>query len=115
MRLAAIVFLFSTTAVHAQTIYLNYGQWLQMPTSFRQMYIAGAFDALSVLATPQQAPVARYFNECVAKAGLTTAELAQNVKEYGEAQPDMQGKPTPHVLGRYLISLCGLPGGGPEG
>jgi hypothetical protein len=110
MRFVTIVLLFSTTTLHAQSLYLNYGQWEQMPTSFREMYVAGAFDTLSVVAIPQQAPVARHFNECVVKTGLTTAQLAQNVKEYAEARPDAQSKPIPNVLMRYLISLCGLPG-----
>src|SRR5258705_9139460 len=109
MRFVTIALLFSTTTVQAQALYLNYGQWEQMPMSLREMYVAGAFDTLSVVAIPQQAPVARHFNECVAKTGLSTAQLAQNVKEYAEARPDVQRKPIPNVLMRYLISVCGLP------
>jgi|SRR5262245_9536044 len=111
MRFVTIVLLFSTTTVHAQSLYLKYGQWEQMPTGLREMYVAGAFDTLSVVAIPQQAPVARYPNECVSKTGLSPAELAQSMKDYAEAQPNVQNKPIPNVLMRYLISLCGLPGG----
>jgi|SRR5262245_2105799 len=110
MRLVTVVLLLSATTLHAQTLYLNYGQWEQMPTRFREMYIAGAFDTLSVVAVPEQAPVARYYNECVAKNGLSVPQLAENMKEYAEAQPSPQDKPIPSVLMRYLISLCGLPG-----
>src|SRR5215510_12937996 len=114
MRFFPIVLLFSTTALHAQSLYLNYGQWEQMPTGFIEIYVAGAFDTLSVVAVPAQVPVAKYYNECVAKNGLTVAQLAQNMKEYAQAQPNVQNKPIPTVLMRYLISLCGVPGG-PEG
>src|SRR5262249_40340598 len=92
-----------------QTIYLNYGQWVQMPISLREMYVAGAFDAISTVAVPEQAIVARHYNECIAKAGLSTGQLAENMREYAETQPDLQNKPAPGVLMRYLISLCGTP------
>jgi hypothetical protein len=110
MRFVTIALLFLATTLHAQSLYLNYGQWEQMATSFREMYVAGAFETLSVVGIRQQAPVARHYNECVAKNGLSIAQLAQNVKEYAEARPDVQSKPIPIVLMRYLISLCGLPG-----
>jgi hypothetical protein len=49
MRFFPIVLLLLVTPVHAQTVYLNYGQWEQLPTDFRWIYVAGAFDALSVV------------------------------------------------------------------
>jgi len=109
MRFITITLLFLTTAVHAQTSYLNYSQWEQIPKNLREMYVAGAFDAVSVVTVPQGAIVARHYNECVAKAGLSLDQLAQNMKEYAETQPDVQRQPVPTVLMRYLISLCGLP------
>jgi hypothetical protein len=41
--------------------------------------------------------------------GLSTGKLAENMKEYAETQPDLQNKPVPGALLRYLISLCGTP------
>ena len=82
-----------------------------MPTSLREMYVAGAFDAVSTIAIPAQAKVARYFNECVTKAGLSTGQLAENMKAYAGTQSNLQNKPVPGVLMRYLISLCGTPAG----
>ena len=73
------------------------------------MYITGAFYAISVIAAPEGATVARHYNECVAKAKLSTGQLAQNMKEYAETQPDAPSKTVPTILVRYLISLCGLP------
>ena len=63
MRLVTIMLLLSMTTAHAQTVYFNYSQWEQMPTSLREMYVAGAFDAVSVVAIPQQAIVARHYHE----------------------------------------------------
>ena len=99
MRFVTIVLLFSTTTLHSQTLYLNYGQWEQMPEIFRQMYVAGAFDAVSVVTIPEGAMIARHYNECVAKAGLSTGQLAQNMKEYAETQPDAPSKPVPTTNG----------------
>jgi hypothetical protein len=110
MRFATIVLLFSTITVHSQTLYLDYGHWEQMPASFRQMYIAGAFDAVSVITVPEGAMAARHYNECVAKARLSIVQLEKNMKEYAETQPDAPSKPVPTILMRYLTSLCGLPG-----
>jgi hypothetical protein len=109
MRFIIIVLLLWTTPAQAQTVYLNYDQWVQMPISFREMYVAGAFDAISTVAIPEQAIVARHYNECIAKAGFSTGQLAKNMKEFGETQPGLQNKPAPSVLMRYLISLCGTP------
>jgi hypothetical protein len=86
-----------------------------MPEIFRQMYVAGAFDAVSVVTIPEGAMIARHYNECVAKAGLSTGQLAQSMKEYAETQPDAPTKPVPTILMRYLTSLCGLPGAAVRG
>jgi hypothetical protein len=115
VRFVTFLLLFSTTTVHAQTIYLNYSQWEQMPTGLREMYVAGAVDTLSIVAIPQQTFIARHYNECIAKAGLSPAQLAQNMKEYAETQPDAPSKPVPTILMRYLMSLCGLPGAAVRG
>ena len=109
MRFIIIVLLLWTTPAHAQTVYLNYGQWVQMPISFREMYVAGAFDAISIVAIPEHATFAGHYNTCIARIGLSTGQLAENMKAFGETQPGLQNKPAPGVLMRYLISLCGTP------
>ena len=109
MRLIIVLLVASITSVNAQTIYLNYGQWEQMPIGFREIYLAGAFDALSTITTPKEVATAKHYNECVARAGLTSGQLEQNLEEYAKTNPGLQDKPVPNVLVRYLISLCGLP------
>jgi hypothetical protein len=63
------------------------------------------------ITVPERATIARHYSECVAKAGLTTGKLAENMKQYAETQPDLQNKPVRGALLRYLISLCGTPTG----
>jgi hypothetical protein len=109
MRFFAIVLFLLVTPAHAQTLYLNYGQWEQLPEGLRWIYVAGAFDAISVITEPEGLKAAMYYNQCVAKAGLSTQQLADNMKGYAGPQPDLQSKPVPFVLMYYLISLCGRP------
>jgi len=109
MRFIIIVLLLSTVQAHAQNVYLNYSQWVQMPPALREMYVAGAFDALSTVTVSERVSVAKHYNECVSKAGLTTGQLEENMKEYADTQPDLQHKPVPVALMRYLVSLCGTP------
>jgi hypothetical protein len=111
VRFVIVVLLLSTTQSYAQTIYLKYSQWVQMPIWLREVYIAGAFDMLSTVTVPERAATAMFYNECVTKAGLNSSQLTQNVNQYVETQPDLQDKPTPFALMRYLISQCGLPPG----
>ena len=109
MRFVTILLLLSTISAHAQNVFLTYSQWEQMPISLREMYVAGAFDTLSTVTAVEQVSIVQHYNECVAKARLNLHQLAENMKEYAETQPDLQDKPTPGALLRYLISLCGTP------
>jgi hypothetical protein len=69
----------------------------------------GAFEALSTVVVDERVSVAKHYNECVSKAGLTTGQLEENMKEYADTQLDLQHKPVPVALMRYLVSLCGTP------
>jgi hypothetical protein len=109
MRFIIIVLLLSTIPTYAQNVYLNYGQWAQMPPALREMYVAGAFDTLSTVTESEKVSVAKHYNECVSKAGLSTGQLEENMKEYADTQPDLQHKPVPIALMSYLVSLCGTP------
>ena len=109
MRFFIIVLFLSMSTAHGQTVYLNYRQWEQMPEDFKLMYVAGAFDAMSVVTVREGVHAAKFYNECVAKAGLSTGQLAESMQRYGGTQPDLQDKPVPIALMRYLVSLCGLP------
>ena len=107
MRFVTIVLLLSTTSAHAQSVFLTYRQWEQLPVNLRETYVAGAFDTLSTVTTPEQVDFVKHYNECVAKAKFDLHKLAENVKAYAETQPDLPDKPAPFALMRYLISICG--------
>jgi hypothetical protein len=79
-----------------------------MPNALKEMF-AGAFDTLSTVTTLGHLTFSKHYNECVGKAGLSTRQLTENTQECAESQPDLQVKPAPFALLRYLISLCGLP------
>ena len=44
---------FGTTA-RAQSIFLTYEQWEQLPTALREIYVAGVIDTVSTIAIPAQ-------------------------------------------------------------
>jgi hypothetical protein len=73
------------------------------------MYVAGAFDTLSTVTTPEQVDLVKHYNECVAEARLNLDQLAENMKAYAETQPDLRDKPASIALMRYLVKLCGAP------
>ena len=95
MRFVTIVLLFLTSPAYAQSVFLTYRQWEQMPVNLREIYVAGAFDTLSTVTTPEQVNLVKHYNECVAKAALNLHELAENMKAYAETQLDLRDKPTP--------------------
>ena len=107
MRFVTIVLLFLTTPAYAQSVFLTYSQWEQMPINLREVYVAGAFDTLSTVTTPEQVNYVKHYNECVAKAKFDLHQVAENMKAYAETQPDLRDKPTPFALLRYLVSICG--------
>jgi hypothetical protein len=107
MRFVTIALLFLTTPAYAQSVFLTYRQWEQLPGNLREIYVAGAFDTLSTVTTPEQVNYVKHYNECVAKAALNLRELAENMKAYAETQSDLRDKPTPGALLRYLVSICG--------
>jgi len=107
MRFVTIALLFLTTPACAQSVFLTYRQWEQMPINLREVYVAGAFDTLSTVTTPEQVDFVKHYNECVAKAALNLHELTENMKAHAESQPDLRDKPTPFALLRYLVSICG--------
>jgi hypothetical protein len=109
MRFVTIVLFLSTTQAYAQSVYFKYSDWEQMPTSLREIYVAGAFDAVSTVTVAEGVVAAWHYNECVARIGMSASQLSENLKAYAESRPDLQYKSTPGVLMRYLVSVCGTP------
>jgi len=99
---------FGTTA-RAQSIFLTYDQWEQLPTSLREIYVAGVVDALSTIAVPAQATTAKHYNECIVKSRMSLGQIAEGTKKFMEMHSDQRYKPAPSRVVAYLITLCGVP------
>src|SRR6516165_752848 len=67
MRRVIFVLLALTTGSHAQSVVFTYDQWEKLSAGLQEIYVAGAFDALSTIATPVTAGSAKYYNDCVVK------------------------------------------------
>jgi hypothetical protein len=71
VRVVTILLLLLSTQAYAQSVYLKYSQWEQMPINLRGMYIAGAFDELSTITSPEDVSTAKHYGDCVAKVGMS--------------------------------------------
>jgi hypothetical protein len=99
---------FGTTA-RAQSIFLTYEQWEQLPVSLREIYVAGAIDQLSTVGVPAGLSSAKHYNECIVKSGMRLGQIAEGTKKFMEMHSDLRQKPAPTAVMQYLITLCGLP------
>ena len=99
---------FGTTA-RSQSIFLTYDQWEQLPTSLREIYVAGAIDQLSTVGVPAGLSSAKHYNECIVKSGVRLGQIAEGTKKFMEMHSDLRQKPAPTAVMQYLITLCGLP------
>jgi hypothetical protein len=90
-------------------VYYNYSQWDRLTDSARSTYIAGAYDSLISIATPDTASASRHYSKCVVSRQLTTEQLAKNVRAFVATRPDLQKGPVQGGLINYLVELCGAP------
>ena len=89
-------------------VYYNYPAWDRLSDQARAMYIAGAYDSLVSIASPDTASTSRHYSKCVS-GRLPVEQLARNVRTFVAARPDLQNKPVQVGLINYLIELCGVP------
>src|SRR5215471_9559141 len=92
---------------HAQ-VYYTYPEWDRLSDQARTMYIAGAYDSLVSIASPETASTSRHYSKCVS-GRVPIEQLAKNVRTFVAARPDLQRKPVQVGLINYLIELCGAP------
>jgi hypothetical protein len=110
VRFAIIGLLALGTSVRAQSIFLTYEQWEQLPKNLGEIYVAGVIDTLSTIAVPAQASTAKHYNECIVKSRMTLGDVAEGTKKFMEKRPDdLKRKPAPNAMVAYFITLCGLP------
>ena len=87
----------------------TYDQWERLSIGLKELYVAGAVDALSTIAVPARAGTAKYYNDCLAKKQITAHIIAEEMKPIVQTRPELRPKPATGALLQSLIKLCGLP------
>ena len=109
MRLVIVALLAFGTAARAQSIFLSCDQWEQLPTSLREIYVAGVIDTMSTITVPAGVRTAKHYNDCIVNSGMSLSQIAEGTKKLMERHSDLRHKPATNLVTAYLITLCGLP------
>ena len=94
--------------VHAQ-VYYSFPDWDRLSEAEQAIYIAGAYDSIVSIASPNTASAARHYSRCLASIRLSSEQLARNVRTFVANRPDLQKGPVQGGLVNYLVELCGAP------
>jgi hypothetical protein len=87
----------------------TYDQWERLPIGMKEMYVAGAIDWLSTVTVAPAAGTGKYYNDCLAKKGITVHEFAELMKEVVQTRLDLRPKPASGAILATLIKMCGTP------
>ena len=77
----------------------------------RAAYISDLLDTLAMAATEPAQRTAQHYSQCITRSRLTTRQLANYLREYGRARPELHGSSIQHAMNNYLNALCGQPAG----
>jgi hypothetical protein len=108
LLIAGLLSALTINQVNAQ-VYYNYADWDRLNESDRAAYIAGAYDSLVSIASPETASSARHYSRCVVSRQLSNEQLAKNVRAFVATRPNLQKGPVQGGLINYLVELCGAP------
>src|SRR5262249_18268800 len=72
-------------------VYYTYAEWDRLSDQARTMYIAGAYDSLVSIASPDTMSISRRYSRCVS-GRVPIEQLAKNVRTFVAARPDLQKK-----------------------
>src|SRR5262249_6150632 len=109
MRRVIVVLLAFTTTAHAQSVIFTYDRWEQLSIGLQEIYLAGAIDWLSTVATPPSAGTGKFYNDCLVKKQITAHTIAEEMKAIVQTRPELRPKPATGTLLASLIRLCGSP------
>ena len=70
-------------------VYYTYPEWDRLSDQARTMYIAGAYDSLVSISSPETASISRHYSKCVS-GRVPIEQLAKNVRTFVAARPDLQ-------------------------
>jgi hypothetical protein len=88
----------------------TFAQWARLQDEHRVAFIAGYIESLATMAVTQPTQTtARHHSECIVRSRLTPRELANYLREYGRARPELHGSSVQHAIDSYLDALCGRP------
>ena len=101
----AMLFLLLAWPAGAQNQY-TFAQWARLQDEHRVAFIAG-YESLATMAATQ--PTQRHHSECIMRSRLTPRELANYLREYSRARPELHGSSVQLAIDSYLDALCGRP------
>jgi hypothetical protein len=108
LKYPALLLLLSWSAA-AQDRYTLF-QWERLQDDERIAVIARYIDTLATIATTERSQItAHHFTQCIMRSRLTPTELANYVREYVRARPELHGSSIQHAMDSYLDVLCGPP------
>jgi hypothetical protein len=102
-KYAAALLLLSwpTSAVVHQDF--TFSQWEGLQDDDRAAYIAEFIDMLATMAATQPAQrAARHYTQCIMRSQLTAWQLANFLREYARARPELQPSSVQHAMNDYL-------------
>jgi hypothetical protein len=107
---AVLLLLLSWPAIAEVHLDYTFSQWEKLQDDDRSAYIAGLIDSLETMAATEAAQrTAQHYSQCLMRSRLTARELADFLREYVRARPEMQGTSVPRAINDYLNVLCGRP------
>ena len=107
LKYAAVLLLLSWPAA-AQDRY-TFSQWERLRDDERIAVIARYIDTLATIATEPSQMTAHHFTQCIMRSRQTPTELANYLRAYGRARPELHGSSGQHAMDSYLDALCGHP------
>jgi hypothetical protein len=110
-KFAAVLLLLSWSANAEDRLYYTFSQWARLQDEDRVAYISGLLDMFAMGATEPAQRTAQHYSQCITRSRLTSKQLANYLREYGRARPEMQANSVQDAMNNYLNALCGQPPG----
>jgi hypothetical protein len=108
-KFAAVLLLLSWPANAEDRLYYTFSEWARLQDEDRIAYISGLLDTLAMAATEPAQRTAQHYSQCITRSRLTSKQLANYLREYGRARPEMQANSVQDAMNNYLNALCGQP------
>jgi hypothetical protein len=109
-HIAAVLLLLSWPASAEVHFDYTFSQWERLHDDDRAAYIAGFIDTLATTAATEPAQrAARHYSQCIIRSQLAARQLANFIRKYVRARPEMQGSSVQRAMNDYLNALCGRP------